>query len=263
MLTLNNNVRSKKGKSMNFKKTALVSFTTLFFITGCMTTDNTESEKKQSTNESKQKIAVVSEESNSKAVDSKETSAKIELNLLKEQLKTEKQKEAKLKKQLNEKSNKQLNEKSNKKIQDKTILGQEEWAYVTAVKGNFKARIDSGAATSSINAVDIERFERDGKKWVRFNLTHNKDGKAQMIEAKIVRIAKITQSSKPGVETERPVVKLHIRMGDISTYSEFSLTNRLHMEYPVLIGRTFLQDIAVVDVSTSFIHPKYNAKNSK
>jgi outer membrane murein-binding lipoprotein Lpp len=142
---------------------------------------------------------------------------------------------------------------------DKTILGQSEWVYVSTLKDNFKGRIDTGAATSSINAVDIERFERDGEKWVRFNITHAEGGKAQMLEAKIERIAKIVQSSKPGEETERPVVKLHVRIGDISHLSEFTLTNRLHMEYPVLIGRTFMQDVVLVDVSKEYIFPKYQS----
>lgn len=148
-------------------------------------------------------------------------------------------------------------------LDEKSILGQSEWVYVSKVKQNYKGRIDTGAATSSINAVDIERFERDGKKWVRFNITHTKEAKAEMVEAKIVRIAKITQSSKPGVETERPVVKLHVRIGDVVHLTEFTLTNRLHMEYPVLIGRTFMQDIVLVDVSKEYIFPKYQVPAKK
>ncbi|MDA7747401.1 ATP-dependent zinc protease [Psychromonas sp.] len=146
---------------------------------------------------------------------------------------------------------------------DKTVLGEAEWIYITKAKENFKARIDTGATTSSINAVNIQRFERDGEKWVKFNITHSKDEKESYIEAPIVRIAKIIQSSKPGEETERPVVKLHVRIGDLSQQSEFTLTNRLHMEYPVLIGRTFMQDVVLVDVSQEYIHPKYQAKDKK
>lgn len=146
---------------------------------------------------------------------------------------------------------------------DKTVLGQAEWIYISKAKQNFKARIDTGATTSSINAVDMQRFERDGKKWVRFNITHGEGGKEQLIEAPIVRIAKIVQSSKPGEETERPVVKLHVRIGDVVQQSEFTLANRQHMEYPVLIGRTFMKDVVLVDISQDYIHPKYQATNKK
>ena len=148
----------------------------------------------------------------------------------------------------------------NTKFDDKSILGQTEWVYVSAAKSNFKSRIDTGAATSSINAVDIERFERDGKKWVRFNLAHSESDQKELIEAKIVRIAKIVQSSNPGEETERLVVSLHVRIGDVVQKTEFTLADRVHMEYPVLIGRTFMQDVILVDVSKEYIYPKYQAK---
>lgn len=142
---------------------------------------------------------------------------------------------------------------------DKTILGQTEWVYVSEAKENFKGRIDTGAATSSINAVDIVHFERDGKKWVRFNLTHAEGEKADIIEAKVIRIAKVKQSSQPDKITERAVIALHVRIGDISQLTEFTLTNRLHMAYPVLIGRTFLQDLVLVDVSKEYSFTKYQA----
>jgi len=144
-------------------------------------------------------------------------------------------------------------------IDDKTILGQAEWVYVSTVKDNFRGRIDTGATTSSINAVHIERFERDGEKWVRFNLTHAEGENAEIIEAKVVRVAKIIQSSNPDANTERLVVKLHVRIGDVSQLTEFTLTNRTHMAYPVLIGRTFMRDVILVDVSKEYIFPKYQA----
>lgn len=142
---------------------------------------------------------------------------------------------------------------------DKTILGQTEWVYVSKVKENFKGRIDTGAATSSINAVDIQRFERDGTKWVRFNLTHAEGENADMIEAKVIRIAKIRQSSQLGESVERPVIQLHVRIGDVAQLTEFTLTNRQQMAYPVLIGRTFMRDVILVDVSKEYNFPKYQA----
>ncbi|MGB5445511.1 MAG: ATP-dependent zinc protease [Psychromonas sp.] len=144
-----------------------------------------------------------------------------------------------------------------KQVDNKFILGEEEWVYISAVKTNFQARIDSGAATASINATNIERFERDGKKWVRFNIAHGKDAAAQIVEAKIVRLVKISQSSDPADAQGRIVVSLHVRIGKVAGETEFTLADRTHMDYPVLIGRSFLQDVAVVDVSQEFIYPKY------
>ncbi|HEY5714933.1 MAG TPA: ATP-dependent zinc protease [Psychromonas sp.] len=140
---------------------------------------------------------------------------------------------------------------------NKIILGQTEWVYVSAVKTNFKARIDTGATTASISATDIERFERDGKKWVRFNLVNDEDATPQPIEARVVRAVRISQASDPTDTQRRVVVNLHVRIGKVAGETEFTLTDRTHMEYPILIGRSFLQDVAVVDVSKEYIHPKY------
>lgn len=143
------------------------------------------------------------------------------------------------------------------KFDNKMVLGQTEWVYVSAVKRNFKARIDSGAATASISAANIQRFERDGEKWVRFNLEPEKNAEPQTIEAKIVRFVSIIQASNSEEKDSRLVVNLHVRVGDVVGETEFTLTDRTHMEFPILIGRTFLQDIAVVDVSKEYIYPKY------
>jgi len=239
------------------KKLLFAAFTAIA-ITGCVTTIDTEQQEK---------ITRLESSLNESTTVVQQTQS--ELEKTQATLITKQEKITALTAEL-EKSQQQLQAKKTTPVKqtapvsvthanDKTILGQSEWVYVSTLKDNFKGRIDTGAATSSINAVDIERFERDGKKWVRFNITHAEGDKAEMVEAKIERIAKIVQSSTPGEETDRPVVKLHVRIGDIAHLSEFTLTNRLHMEYPVLIGRTFMQDVILVDVSKEYVFPKYQA----
>ncbi len=230
---------------MFLNKTALITAVAIFVSTGCVSIDN-EAQQTQITN--LQGELVQAQETNQQTQTKLTTANK---NLTGCQNKVD---------ELTILLAKSTSAKNATKLDDKTILGQSEWVYISTTKSNYKGRIDTGAATSSINAVDIERFERDGKKWVRFNLSHEKGLDPQIVEAKIERIAKIIQSSKPGEETERPVVKLHVRIGDVTHQTEFTLTDRTHMVYPVLIGRTFMQDVVLVDVSKEYIHPKYNAK---
>jgi len=148
------------------------------------------------------------------------------------------------------------------KFGNKVVLGQTEWVYVSTVKRNFKARVDTGATTASISATNIERFERDGEKWVRFNLEHEKNTEPKTIEARIVRFVSIIQANDPDEKDSRLVVNLHVRIGGVVGETEFTLTDRTHMEYPILIGRTFLQDVAVVDVSKEYLHPKFVDKSA-
>ena len=136
----------------------------------------------------------------------------------------------------------------------KLILGEEEWMYIKAINHNAKVRIDTGATTSSISAIDIEMFERDGKDWVKFKLAHG-DSETKEFESPVARIVTIRQSSTEE-RTDRPVIDAWVQIGDLKTKTEFTLNDRTHMTFPVLLGRTFFRDIAVVDVSKKFVQPK-------
>lgn len=132
----------------------------------------------------------------------------------------------------------------------KMYFGEDEYVYVKEADVTFDARIDTGAAVSSISAKDITEFERNGKRWYRFTIEANE--KEIVVEAPYVRTSTIRQVSKH-TTTERVVVALNVKVGNYSTKSEFTLSDRTKLQYPLLIGRTLLQDIAVVDVSRDHI----------
>lgn len=130
---------------------------------------------------------------------------------------------------------------------DISIIGEMEPVTIVTAKSTFPARIDTGATTSSIDAQDIVRFERDGKSWVKFNLKDRKTGKVTLIESKLTRIVEI---KRHGAEPQhRPAVKLKTKLGDKELYSEFTLADRSSFDFPVLIGRNVLSGNFIVDVS--------------
>ncbi|WP_434355791.1 ATP-dependent zinc protease [Parasalinivibrio latis] len=148
---------------------------------------------------------------------------------------------------------------------NKAILGQQEWVWIDKVKSNFRARVDTGAATSSLNAVDLQEFERDGKKWVRFSLAHDEnEAKEQQlsVEAPVARWVRIRQSSLDEA-VRRPVVELWVRVGNLHEKAQFTLTDRSQMDFPVLLGREFFKDIAVVDVSKEYTHDRHQDKTAE
>ncbi|SNC56148.1 ATP-dependent zinc protease [Vibrio cholerae] len=134
------------------------------------------------------------------------------------------------------------------------VLGEIESVTIDAIKQTFDARIDTGAATSSLNAVDIEEFERNGKNWVRFHLADEKNPKteANWIEAPVLRYVRIRQSTNENTE-RRAVVELWVKLGSIHEKAQFTLADRSQMTHPVLLGREFIRDIALVDVSRKYI----------
>lgn len=139
---------------------------------------------------------------------------------------------------------------------EKEVIGSIEWLYMNPPGRHYRARVDSGAETSSLSAQDIVEFERDGEDWVRFVFQPDSDDEPVEIELPQVRVALIRQVASDDAD-RRVVVEMDIRLGDRLQSTEFTLTDRSRMNYPVLLGRAFLMDLYVVDVAQSFTHKKF------
>jgi hypothetical protein len=122
---------------------------------------------------------------------------------------------------------------------------------VSIFPGNFKikAKLDTGARHSSLNAADIHEFDRGGEKWVRFSLKNWK-GRTENFEAKVLRMATIKQHDKQSVM--RPVIRLGICLGSVYKEVEVNLEDRRKFNYQMLIGRSFLKKSFLVDASVTF-----------
>lgn len=133
------------------------------------------------------------------------------------------------------------------------IYGWKERILIDGVESSLRAKLDTGALTSSIHAEDVKLFERDGKKWVRFIITVPRKQKSErtQVEARLVRVARIKQ---PGGESvAREVVRLDFRIGDRKMRGDFSLNNRSNMLAPVLLGRSVVRELGLVDAGRTYI----------
>jgi hypothetical protein len=139
-----------------------------------------------------------------------------------------------------------------KKIDGRVLLGEAEYARVMPGNQILEARIDSGATTTSLHAADIRVFERDGKPWVRF-----KADNGAVLELPRVRHVRI-KGEGTSFE-ERQVVMIEVQIGSLRQKIEASLTDRDNYNYPLLIGRNFLRDHTLIDVSRKYIQ---GGKNS-
>ncbi len=127
------------------------------------------------------------------------------------------------------------------------IYGWREDILIQGVQEKLKAKLDTGALTSSIHAEEKELFERDGKKWVRFIVTDPgmKKPVRTRIEAPLVRIARIKEPA--GESVPREVVRLSFQIGERKMRGEFTLNNRKNMLSPVLVGRNMIKELGWVD----------------
>ncbi|WP_428739051.1 ATP-dependent zinc protease family protein [Sulfurimonas sp.] len=137
------------------------------------------------------------------------------------------------------------------KQDNKLIVGGLEYVYIPSSNVTLKARIDTGAKTSSVYAVDVKEFERDGKRWVKFKLI---SGKNSFVEKAlpVVRTVRIKQEAELDNQ-RRYVVKMRINLGTLSQLVEVTLNDRSKLLYPVLIGRNYLTGFAMVDVSKKYL----------
>jgi hypothetical protein len=109
----------------------------------------------------------------------------------------------------------------------------------------LEAKLDTGADTSSLDAIEIRRFRRKGKTWMRFTVEDQEEGKTVRLERPLLRRVFIKRHD--GDSQRRAVVSLTVCLGDHRRKVEFSLIDRSQFDYPVLLGRSALAGIAVVD----------------
>ena len=113
----------------------------------------------------------------------------------------------------------------------------------------ISAKIDSGARTSCLHAVDIEEFKKSDGIYVRFN-TLSDDGSIEC-EAK-VKEKRMVKSSN-GVENTRYVIISHIQVGAYKWPVEVTLSNRKNMTYKMLFGRTSMGVDFLINPKESFL----------
>lgn len=99
------------------------------------------------------------------------------------------------------------------------------------------AKLDSGAATSSLGSSRITPFPREGTPWVRF-VVETPAGERITLERPRVRTARIRRANTP--TEERPVVPLTLCLGGVAREVEVNLAQRQGMTHPLLVGRSFL-----------------------
>lgn len=117
----------------------------------------------------------------------------------------------------------------------------------------IKAKIDTGAKTSSLHAFDLRPEDRDGLPWVRFEV-HPWQASADdavQVEAPVHDIRLVRSSS--GHAEDRYVVLLPLVLGRREIGVEVTLTDRDELGFRMLIGREALVQGYLVDPSGSYL----------
>ncbi|WP_133010882.1 30S ribosomal protein S6--L-glutamate ligase [Marinomonas flavescens] len=132
--------------------------------------------------------------------------------------------------------------------ESKIVIGSEEWCAFSSLNiPAVKARIDSGAKTSSLHAINIQYFSRNGEQWTSFEVHPLQDNRKITVhcEAQIVDHRVIKSSS--GDKEKRPVIRASLALGEKSWVVELTLTDRDSMGYRMLLGREAMNGRILVD----------------
>ncbi len=131
-----------------------------------------------------------------------------------------------------------------------TVLGYIEEASVGRLGLKMKAKLDTGADTSSLYARDIEVYRRSSRdSWVKFRVV-GKNGRSIRYDQNVVAFVAI--KLKTGGTQRRPVIYLPLCVGGVEGLAEFTLADRENFDYQVLIGREFLASRIIVDSAQTF-----------
>ncbi|GGY39906.1 ribosomal protein S6 modification protein [Bacterioplanes sanyensis] len=133
------------------------------------------------------------------------------------------------------------------------LLGHLEHVALPELDIFCRAKVDTGACSSSLHADDIEEFERDGRLWVRFQVHfHNELTRIdQQCEYPVHDQRRIKSSN--GIGSKRYVIHPWLVIAGIRFQSDVTLSHRGSMKYPALIGRKALHQRFLVDVSSRYL----------
>jgi len=140
---------------------------------------------------------------------------------------------------------------SSAESRDLEILGWVENVKLLNPEIELKAKLDTGAETSSLDAEVIKKFRQDGKRWIRFQIFDRDTGREHVMVRERVRTIGVVQHD--GNTQRRPVVTMDVCVAGRVLSVEVSLIDRSEFIYQLLLGRSAIQSFALVDPANTFL----------
>jgi len=139
----------------------------------------------------------------------------------------------------------------------RTRVGWREWVGLPDLGiGRIKAKVDTGARSSTLHAFDVRRFEREGEPWVRFRVHPRQRDDSVELECEAPLVDEREVKSSTGTVTERPVVLTDLEWMGERWEIELTLVRRDQMGFRCLIGRQAMRKRWIVDPARSYVGGK-------
>jgi ribosomal protein S6--L-glutamate ligase len=149
-------------------------------------------------------------------------------------------------------------------LQSKIILGSEEWCSFPELGiPTIKARVDSGAKTSALHAINIAPFKKEGHNWVKFDINPIQNNVKTIIHCEAPLVDKRVVKSSSGFREERYVIQTNLEIGNSKWLIEMTLTNRDSMGFRMLLGREAMSGRVLVDPEQQYLLGQPTTDNLK
>ena len=142
-----------------------------------------------------------------------------------------------------------LNPRDSKKM----IIGHVEYIDLPDFNiNNIKAKIDTGAYSGSIHVNYIKRITEGGCEKIQFSLLdeNHPEFKNNIYTIDTFQTKKIKSSN--GHSELRYIIPIKIILKNKVIDTKLSLSDRTEMRYPILLGRKFIKNLFLIDVSKKF-----------
>jgi hypothetical protein len=134
------------------------------------------------------------------------------------------------------------------------VAGWREWVTLPDAGVEWiKAKLDTGARSSSVHAFDVQELQRDGRAWVRFSIRPWQRSEEDAVQHECpVHDRRLVRSSSGHAE-ERYVVLMDLRLLGETVTAEVTLSSRDEMGFRMLVGREALRQGFLVDSGRSYL----------
>ncbi|MEC7839236.1 MAG: ATP-dependent zinc protease [Chlamydiota bacterium] len=144
---------------------------------------------------------------------------------------------------------------------DKINIGWQEWVALPHLHlPAIKAKIDTGAKTSSIHAFDIEPYKRGKQQYVKFMIHPlQSDNEIDIIcHAPVIDIRGVMSSN--AIIEQRYVIKSPLVLANQKWDIELTLSNRDPLRFRMLLGREALRSKVLIDPAKILLTQSYTKK---
>ena len=132
-------------------------------------------------------------------------------------------------------------------------IGWREWVELPGLGDALvKAKVDTGARTSTLHAFDVTEVERDGEQLVAFAFHPNQDDEETEIRAEAPLVDRRNVTASNGQTELRYVVATDVVVDEDPIPIELTLTRRDDMGFRMLLGRHALRGRFMVDPRRSY-----------